>query len=49
VGLITLPDDEIMVGYQKRTHHLLLIVAGFANTDGSVPWLGDKHSWLVFG
>jgi Transposase DDE domain len=49
VGLITLTDHEIIVQYQKRAHNPLLIAAGFANTDVSVPWLGDKRLRLVFG
>ena len=49
VGLITLSDHEIIVRYQKRAHNPLLIAAGFANTDVSVPWLGDKRLRLVFG
>lgn len=49
VGLITLTDNEIIVQYQKRAHNPLLIAAGFANTDVSVPWLGDKRLRLVFG
>src|SRR3989442_3292273 len=49
VGLITLTEHEIMVRYQKRAHNPLLIAAGCANTDVSVPWLGDKRLRLVFG
>jgi hypothetical protein len=49
VGLITLTDHEIIVQYQKRAHNPLLIAAGFATTDVSVPWLGDKRLRLVFG
>jgi len=49
VGLITLTDHEIIVRYQKRAHNPLLIAAGFANTEVSVPWLGDKRLRLVFG
>jgi Transposase DDE domain len=49
VGLITLTDHEITVRYQKRAHNPLLIAAGFANTDVSVPWLGNKRLRLVFG
>ena len=49
VGLISLTDDAIIVRYQKRAHNPLLIAAGFANTDVSVPWLGDKRLRLVFG
>jgi hypothetical protein len=49
VGLITLTDHEIIVQYQKRAHNPLLIAAGFANTDVSVPWLGDKRLRFVFG
>jgi hypothetical protein len=49
MGLITLTDHEIIVRYQKRAHNPLLIAAGFANTDVSVPWLGDKRLRLVFG
>jgi DDE family transposase len=49
VGLITLTDHEIIVQYQKRAHNPLLIAAGFANTDVSVPWLGDKRLRFVCG
>ena len=49
VGLITWPDDEIIVPYQKRAHHLLLSAAGFAKTAVSVPWVGHKRLRLVFG
>ena len=49
VGLITLTDHEIIVRYQKRAHNPLLIAAGFANTDVSVPWLGNKRLRLIFG
>jgi hypothetical protein len=49
VGLLTLTDHEIIVQYQKRAHNPLLMAAGFANTDVSVPWLGDKRLRLVFG
>jgi hypothetical protein len=49
VGLITLTDHEMIVQYQKRAHNPLLIAAGFANTDVSVPWLSDKRLRLVFG
>jgi DDE family transposase len=49
VGLITLTDHEIIVRYQKRAHNPLLIAAGFANTEVSVPWLGHKRLRLVFG
>ena len=49
MGLMTLTDHEIIVRYQKRAHNPLLIAAGFANTDVSVPWLGAKRLRLVFG
>jgi len=49
VGRITLTADEIIVRYQKRAHNPLLIAAGFANTNGPVPWLGGKRLRLVFG
>ncbi len=49
VGLITLTDHEIIVRYQKRAHNPLLIAAGFANTDVSGPWLGNKRLRLIFG
>ena len=48
VGLITPTDQEMIVRYQKRAHNPLLLAAGFANTDVSVPWLGDKRLRLVF-
>jgi hypothetical protein len=43
------PDCRKCVRYQKRAHNPLLIAAGFANTEVSVPWLGDKRLRLVFG
>jgi len=49
VGLITLTDHEIIVRYQKRAHNPLLLAAGFANTDVSVPWLCNKRLRLIFG
>jgi hypothetical protein len=49
VGLITLPDHEILVWYHKRANNPLLIGAVFGKTDVSVPWLGDKRLRLVFG
>lgn len=49
VGLITLTEDEVIVRYQKRAHNPLLIAAGFAKTNVSVPWLGGKRLRLIFG
>ena len=49
VGLMTLTDHEIIVPYQKRAHHPVLMAAGVANTDVAVPWLGDTRLRLVFG
>jgi transposase len=49
VGLITLTDDEIIVRYQKRAHNPLLLAAGFADINVSVPWLGDKRLRFIFG
>lgn len=49
VGLITLSDHAMIVQYQQRAHHPLLLAAGFGKTAVSVPWLGDKRLRLVCG
>jgi hypothetical protein len=49
VGRLILTKDEVIVRYQKRVHNPLLIAAGFANTDVSVPWMDGKRLRLVFG
>src|SRR3954453_19204315 len=46
---ITITEDEVVVGFQKRAHNPLLIAAGFDKTDSAVPWLGNKRLRLIFG
>ena len=46
---VTITESEIQVRYQKRAHNPLLLAAGFATTDATIPWLGGKRLRLVFG
>ena len=47
--LVTITDSEIQVRYPKRAHNPLLIAAGFAATNATIPWLGGRRLRLVFG
>lgn len=46
---VTITDSEVQVRYPKRAHNPLLIAAGFATTDATIPWLGGRRLRLVFG
>ena len=46
---LVLTDNTLQVHFQKRAHNPLLIAAGFADTDVSVPWLAGKRLQLFFG
>jgi hypothetical protein len=46
---ITITESEVVVKFPKRAHNPLLIAAGFDQTNGVVPWLGNKKMRLVFG
>jgi hypothetical protein len=48
-GYITIPEQTVVVHFQKRAHNPLLIAAGFGNTDVPIPWLGGKRLKLYFG
>jgi hypothetical protein len=45
---IMITESEIQVRYHKRAHNPLLIAAGFATTDATIPWLGGRRLRLVF-
>ena len=49
VAYVMIDEREITVRFQKRAHNPLLLAAGFARTDVSVPWLGKKRLRLLFG
>lgn len=46
---ITLTKNLIKVSFQKRAHNPLLLAAGFAETDITVPWLEEKRLQFSFG
>src|SRR3954467_1085487 len=46
---ITITGSEVVVRYQKRAHNPLLVAAGFATTDATIPWLGGRRLRLGFG
>jgi Transposase DDE domain len=46
---VTITGSEIQVRYHKRAHNPLLVAAGFAATDATIPWLGGRRLRLVFG
>jgi hypothetical protein len=46
---VSITEGEVVVKFQKRAHNPLLIAAGFDQTDGVVPWLGNRRLRLVFG
>lgn len=45
---VTITGSEIQVRYHKRAHNPLLIVAGLATTDATIPWLGGRRLRVVF-
>jgi hypothetical protein len=46
---ITITENEVVVGFQKRAHNPLLIAAEFDKTNAVIPWLGGKRLKLIFG
>jgi hypothetical protein len=48
-AVVTITGSEIQVRYPKRADNPLLIAAGFATTDATIPWLGGRRLRLVFG
>lgn len=46
---VTLSADSIKVSFQKRAHNPLLLAAGFADTDMTLPWLDGKRLQFSFG
>ena len=49
VAHVMLDEREITVRFQKRAHNPLLLAAGFAKSEVSVPWLGRRRLRLLFG
>ncbi len=48
-GQIVLTETEIIVRFQKRAHNPLLLAAGFADSQTTVPWLEDRRLRFAFG
>jgi hypothetical protein len=48
-AVVTIGEQTVEVRFQKRAHNPLLLAAGFAQTDLSIPWLKKKRLQLVFG
>ncbi len=48
-GQIVLTETEIIVRFQKRAHNPLLLAAGFADSQTTVPWLKDRRLRFAFG
>lgn len=48
-AVIRVTDKEVVVRFQKRAHNPLLLAAGFAQTDVSIPWLGKKRLRIDLG
>jgi hypothetical protein len=46
---VTITGSEVVVRYHERAHNPLLVAAGFATTDATIPWLGGKRLRLLFG
>lgn len=42
-------DGEVVVRFGKRAHNPLLLEAGFANTNVSIPWWGGRRLRFEFG
>jgi hypothetical protein len=49
VANVMITERDITVRFQKRAHNPLLLAAGFAQTEQTVPWLGKKKLRLIFG
>ncbi len=48
-AVIRVTDKEVVVRFQRRAHNPLLLVAGFSQTDVSIPWLGKKRLRIDLG
>jgi hypothetical protein len=48
-AVIRVTDKEVVVRFQRRAHNPLLLAAGFAQTDVSIPWLGKKRLRIDLG
>jgi hypothetical protein len=46
---LTMGKEEIVVKFQRRAHNPLLLAAGFAKTDVTIPWLARKRLRFDFG
>jgi Transposase DDE domain len=46
---VAITGSEIQVRYPKRAHNPLLVAAGFAATDTTIPWLGGRRLRSYFG
>ncbi len=49
VAHVMIDEREITMRFRKRAHNPLLLAAGRAKADVSVPWLGKKRLRLLFG
>lgn len=49
VAHVMIDERRITVRFQKRPHNPLLMAAGFANSDVTVPWLGKRRLQFLFG
>ncbi len=48
-GQIVLTETEIIVRFQRRAHNPLLLAAGFADSQTTVPWLEGRRLRFAFG
>lgn len=48
-GKVLIRPDRIEVCFGRRAHNPLLIVAGFAGKDITIPWIEDRKLRIVIG
>ena len=48
-ALVDIGKSEIVVRFQKRAHNPLLMAAGLASTNVTIPWLNNKKLQFIFG
>jgi len=46
---VSIDAKHVQVHFQKRAHNPLLVSAGFASTDLTIPWLANKRLSFTFG
>ena len=46
---VDIDAKHVQVHFQKRAHNPLLVSAGFASTDLTIPWLANKRLSFTFG